>query len=179
MPSLILLNKPFKVLTQFTDSQGRPTLANYIQEKGFYAAGRLDNDSEGLLLLTNNGKLQNKITDPKHKLAKTYWVQVEGLMNEEALNKIRNGIMLKDGLTQPALAKSIIEPDIWARIPPIRERKHIPSSWIEISICEGKNRQIRRMTAAIGFPTLRLIRYSIGKWTIGDLQPGEYRKINN
>jgi len=172
---IILFNKPFDVLCQFTDDQGRTTLADYIKQKNVYAAGRLDRDSEGLLLLTDDGKLQNKITDPKNKMEKTYWVQVEGEITEHAVSQLKKGVTLKDGLTKPAKAKIISQPaDLWDREPPIRERKNIPTSWLQLSIKEGKNRQVRRMTAATGFPTLRLIRYSIGQWSIENINNGEY-----
>ena len=172
---IILLNKPFDVLCQFTDEQDRQTLANFIKQKNVYAAGRLDRDSEGLVVLTDDGDLQHKITDPKNKMKKTYWVQVEGEITEEAIKQLIKGIMLKDGLTKPAIAKIISEPEkLWPRNPPIRERKHIPTSWVELSITEGRNRQVRRMTAAIGFPTLRLIRYSIGNWTIDNIGSGNH-----
>ena len=172
---IILFNKPFDVLCQFTDDQGRATLADFIKQKNVYAAGRLDRDSEGLLLLTDDGKLQNKITDPKNKMEKTYWVQVEGEITEQAVSQLRKGVTLKDGLTKPAKAKIISQPaDLWDREPPIRERKNIPTSWLQLSIKEGKNRQVRRMTAATGFPTLRLIRYSIGQWSIENINNGEH-----
>ena len=172
---IILFNKPYDVLCQFTDEKGRSTLADFIKQENVYAAGRLDRDSEGLLILTDDGKLQHNITDPKNKMMKTYWVQVEGKINEDAIQQLRNGIKLKDGLTQPAQAKKISEPaNLWPRLPPIRERKHIPTSWLELSISEGRNRQIRRMTAATGFPTLRLIRYRIGEWTIDNINTGEH-----
>ncbi len=173
-PAILLLNKPFMVLCQFTDSEGRSTLADYVKKPGFYAAGRLDRDSEGLLLLTNNGTVQNRISDPKHKLEKTYWVQVEGTPKESDLEKLRKGITLKDGPTRPAKVRVMHEPDIWPRNPPIRVRVAIPDTWLEIKISEGRNRQIRRMTAAIGYPTLRLVRYAIGEWTVDKLQPGEH-----
>lgn len=174
---IVLFNKPFNILCQFTDKEGRKNLSDFIPIKNVYAAGRLDYDSEGLVVLTDDGKLQNKISDPEHKLEKIYWVQVEGIPNQIALNKVRKGIQLKDGLTKPAKIKLIGEPKIWDRIPPIRDRKNIPTSWLELKIIEGKNRQVRRMTSAIGHPTLRLMRYSIDDWTIDNLKPGEYRII--
>ena len=174
---IVLFNKPFNVLCQFTDKDGRKTLSDFIPIKNVYAAGRLDYDSEGLVILTDDGKLQNVISDPKHKLVKTYIVQIEGVPDDEALDKLRKGVLLKDGLTKPADVKLIDEPKIGRRIPPIRERKNILTSWIELKITEGKNRQVRRMTAAVGHPTLRLIRYSIGEWNIGKLKSGEYKII--
>lgn len=174
---IVVFNKPFNVLCQFTDKEGRKTLSDFIPIKNVYAAGRLDYDSEGLVVLTDDGKLQNEISDPKHKLVKAYFVQVENVPNDEALNRLCKGVLLKDGLTKPAEAKLIEKPKIWERIPPIRERKNIPTSWIELKIAEGKNRQVRRMTAAIGYPTLRLIRYSINEWNIGKLKSGEYKII--
>lgn len=178
MSNLLLFNKPFNVLCQFTDNSpnasDRKNLADYISHKGFYPAGRLDRDSEGLLLLTNDGKLQHTISDPKHKLPKTYLVQVEGDVTAEAIKQLQKGVLLKDGLTRPAQAKKISPPLwLWKRTPPIRERKHIPSSWIELTITEGKNRQVRRMTAAVGFPTLRLVRIKIGHWHLQELEPGQ------
>lgn len=175
----ILFNKPFGVLSQFTDKgiegSPRPTLSNYIDVPGVYAAGRLDRDSEGLIVLTSDGKLQAKIAHPKYKAPKTYWVQVEGTITEDALAQLRSGVTLKDGLTKPAKTRAIAEPDIWNRDPPIRVRKSIPDSWLELTLTEGRNRQVRRMTAHVGFPTLRLIRAQIGDWRLGDLQPGQWR----
>lgn len=173
---LILFNKPFNVLCQFTDKEGRKNLSDFISFKNVYAAGRLDYDSEGLVVLTDDGKLQNQISDPNHKMIKTYWVQIENIPNESDLNKLRVGIKLKDGITRPAIVKLIDQPPkLWERVPPIRQRKNISTSWIELKITEGRNRQVRRMTAAIGYPTLRLIRYSIGNWNLKDLKSGEFK----
>ena len=175
MSKIILLNKPYGVLCQFTDRQGRPTLADYVDDKDVYAAGRLDKDSEGLVVLTDDGALQHKITDPKNKMEKTYWVQLEGEISDEALQALAKGIELNDGKTRPAKAKRIEQPaSLWPRVPPIRERKNIPTSWLELSIKEGRNRQVRRMTAAVGFPTLRLIRYRVGSWTIDGIDNGKF-----
>jgi 23S rRNA pseudouridine2457 synthase len=176
---LILFNKPFNVLCQFTDKDGRRTLSDYIKIKNVYAAGRLDYDSEGLVILTDDGKLQNKISDPENKMEKSYLVQLEGIPTETDLEKLKKGIKLKDGITKPAKVKIIDDPKVWERNPPIRERKNIPTSWLELKIVEGKNRQVRRMTAAISYPTLRLIRYSVGEWNINNLQPGEYKILNS
>ena len=176
MATLLLFNKPYGVLSQFTSSEGHATLADYIHEPGIYAAGRLDKTSEGLLVLTDDGALQNRISSPKYKKSKTYWVQVEGEPTDEALARLRKGVELKDGWTRPAKARRMVAPDVWERTPPIRERKSVPTAWIELSITEGRNRQVRRMTAAVGYPTLRLIRVAVGDWNLGDLQPGESRK---
>jgi 23S rRNA pseudouridine2457 synthase len=176
MGRILLFNKPFGVICQFSTDGLHPTLADYIPVPEFYPAGRLDTDSEGLLVLTDDGLLQHRITDPKHKLAKTYWVQVEGVPDTAALEKLRCGVSLKDGMTQPAGANLMEEPAIlWPRNPPVRERRAIPTSWLELTIREGKNRQVRRMTAAVGFPTLRLIRYRIGEWTLDGLEQGKWR----
>lgn len=180
-PVLVLLNKPFNTLCQFTGEAHDSTLADFIKIKDIYAAGRLDKDSEGLLLLTNDGSLQHKISHPKHKMTKTYWVQVEGEITDEALQLLTEGVILKDGNTKPAKANIIDigkqSLKLWQRDPPVRFRKNIPTSWISLTIKEGKNRQVRRMTAAVGFPTLRLIRVSVGDWAVNGLQPGEYRVL--
>lgn len=183
MTRLIRFNKPYDVLPQFTDrgSQDslRTTLSKYIDCPGVYAAGRLDRDSEGLMLLTDNGRLQSWITDPKHKIEKTYWVQVEGIPDDNALKSLAEGIELKDGKTKPAKVRRIPEPTgLWLRTPPVRIRETVPDSWIELSINEGRNRQVRRMTAAAGYPTLRLIRCSIGAWTLDGLAQGAWEDLD-
>lgn len=172
---LILFNKPFRVLCQFTDEKGRQTLSDYIKIPEVYAAGRLDYDSEGLVVLTDDGRLQHFIADPGHKLPKTYLAQVEGVPDKAAIEKLRKGVLLNDGITRPAQAELIDEPNIWARVPPIRFRQNIPTGWIKLTITEGRNRQVRRMTAAVGFPTLRLIRVKIGPWKLEGLKPGEWK----
>ena len=180
MAILILFNKPFGVLCQFTNQEGHPTLADYITTTNVYPAGRLDKNSEGLLLLTDDGKLQHEITDPKHKLEKTYLVQVEGDITEDALKQLRDGVKLKDGITRPAKARKINEPkNLWPRNPPIRERKNSPTSWIELIITEGRNRQVRRMTAAVGHPTLRLIRSRVGEWQLQHLEIGKFITVQS
>ncbi|HSC67544.1 MAG TPA: pseudouridine synthase [Cellvibrio sp.] len=175
MATLVLFNKPFGVLSQFTDSENRPTLAQYIKMPNVYPAGRLDHDSEGLLLLTDDGDLQHHISHPAHKQPKTYWVQVEGAPNSYALTKLRQGVELNDGMTQPAEVRLIPPPKLWERVPPIRERANIPTQWLEIIITEGRNRQVRRMTAAVGHPTLRLVRIKIGNWTLEGIEQGKYK----
>lgn len=177
MPRLILLNKPYGVLTQFRASEHGPTLTDLIRLPGVHPAGRLDKDSEGLLLLTDDGRLQHRLTDPRHKLPKTYWVQVEGVPTEEALERLRRGVMLDDRKTRPATVRLLLDPDLWPRDPPVRFRKHIPTSWLEVILTEGRNRQVRRMTAAVGYPTLRLVRVAIGPYTLGGLAPGEWREV--
>lgn len=176
MYRLILFNKPFRVMCQFTDSAGRATLTRYISTSEVYAAGRLDFDSEGLVVLTDAGHIQHLITDPRHKLPKTYLAQVEGIPSEQAIRQLSRGVRLNDGMTLPAKARLIEPPTLWERDPPIRYRKNIPTSWIRLTITEGRNRQVRRMTAAVGYPTLRLIREKIGPWELGALQPGEWKE---
>jgi 23S rRNA pseudouridine2457 synthase len=183
MATLILFNKPFQVLSQFTDDsqstagKKRGTLADWISIPSVYPAGRLDFDSEGLLLLTDDGPLQHRIASPGKKTPKTYWVQVEGEPDGRALQALRQGVMLKDGKTAPAKAESMQVPNLWPRNPPVRYRETTPTSWISITITEGRNRQVRRMTAAVGFPTLRLVRYAIGEWTLENLAPGDHHAL--
>ena len=178
MSRLILFNKPYQVLSQFTDGEGRQTLADYIDIPAVYAAGRLDRDSEGLLLLTDDGKLQQRLSNPRYKNWKTYLTEVEGTPQTEQITRLQQGVTLKDGPTLQAKARVIDEPvSLWPRHPPVRFRKSIPTNWVEIKIREGRNRQIRRMTAAVGLPTLRLIRTQIGEWKLEELPPGEWREI--
>jgi 23S rRNA pseudouridine2457 synthase len=177
---VILFNKPFNVLSQFTDKgnegSDRKTLSEFIDVPGVYAAGRLDRDSEGLLVLTDNGRLQARIANPRNKMAKTYWAQLEGEVTDAALQSLQQGVSLKDGKTRPAKARRMSEPaGLWPRVPPVRYRKSVPDCWIELTLSEGRNRQVRRMTAAVGFPTLRLIRYRIGDWTLAGLDSGRWR----
>ena len=176
MPRLILFNKPYGVLTQFRASAHGPTLADCIRVPGVHPAGRLDKDSEGLLLLTDDGRLQHRLSDPRHKLPKTYWVQVEGVPTEQALERLRRGVVLEGRRTRPAKVRGIPAPELWPREPPIRFRQHIPTSWLEVVLTEGRNRQVRRMTAAVGYPTLRLVRVGIGPYTLEGLAPGEWRE---
>jgi len=176
MARLILLNKPFGVLCQFSGENDTPRLGDYLHVPGVYPAGRLDKDSEGLVLLTDDGRLQHCISDPRHKLPKIYWVQVEGIPDEAALRRLRQGVELRDGLTRPAEVEPMAEPDVPPRDPPIRYRAAIPTSWIRLTLREGRNRQVRRMTAAVGYPTLRLIRYAVGPWTLDGLAPGQWRE---
>ncbi|RVU04941.1 pseudouridine synthase [Novosphingobium umbonatum] len=180
MARLILLNKPYGTLSQFTDSSmdaPRSTLSDYVDVKGVYPAGRLDRDSEGLLLLCDDGRLQARIADPRFKMAKTYLVQVEGEARDEALDALRRGVMLKDGMTLPAQVEAMDPPALWDRDPPVRFRKSVPDGWLKLTIREGRNRQVRRMTAAVGLPTLRLVRWQIGDWTLEGIAPGEWREI--
>lgn len=177
MSDVIVLNKPFNVLSQFTDETGRDTLGQYIEQQGFYPAGRLDRDSEGLLLLTNDGRIQHLISHPRHKMDKTYWAQVEGEIDTQACQRLLSGVELKDGLAVALQAERIATPDIWSREPAVRFRQSIPTSWLKLVINEGRNRQVRRMTAAVGYPTLRLIRVAIGPWQLGELKPGEWELL--
>lgn len=177
MSRVLLFNKPWGVLTQFTDREGRPTLADFIPEPDVHAAGRLDRDSEGLVVLTNDGRLQARLSDPRHHTSKTYWVEVEGAPANEALQALRDGVELRDGPTRPARVERMPVPEIWPRDPPVRVRKHIPTCWLAITLTEGRNRQVRRMTAAVGHPTLRLVRYRVASWTIDGIPPGQYLQI--
>ena len=174
---IVLFNKPFRVLSQFTTEGDKSVLADYIDVPGVYCAGRLDYDSEGLLVLTDDGKLQQRIANPAFAKTKGYWVQVEGEPGEADLEKLREGVRLKDGLTRPASVTAISAPAVWPRVPPIRERKSVPTSWLKLGISEGRNRQIRRMTAHIGYPTLRLIRYRVGEWSVAGLPVGGYKVL--
>jgi 23S rRNA pseudouridine2457 synthase len=178
MSIVVLFNKPYGVLCQFSPQSGRHTLKDFLPQSDVYPAGRLDADSEGLVLLTADGALQHRITDPAHKLPKTYLVQVEGVPTESALEQVRSGVALTGFTSRPAMAREIDAPTwLWVRTPAVRDRRAIPTRWLEITLSEGKNRQVRRMTAAVGLPTLRLIRYAIGKWTIADIEPGHWREI--
>jgi 23S rRNA pseudouridine2457 synthase len=176
MARVILFNKPYLVLCQFTDTRGRATLGDYIPVPNIYPAGRLDLDSEGLVVLTDHGALQSRISNPRTKIAKTYWVQVEGIPAADTLRRLSEGVRLRDGMTKPARVALIGPPDVWPRTPPIRERRSIPTTWLALTLVEGRNRQVRRMTAAVGYPTLRLIRQAVGPWELGSLQPGEWRE---
>ena len=178
MSKILLFNKPYGVMTQFTSTEGRPTLADYIPVPGVYAAVRLDADSEGLVVLTDDGAIQARISHPRHKLEKTYWAQVEGIPDANALARLRGGLDLGDFHTRPCRAETISEPNkLWPRDPPIRFRQAIPTTWLEIVLAEGKNRQVRRMTAKVGHPTLRLIRWAVGAWNLQDLAPGSWREL--
>ncbi|MCG6120024.1 MAG: pseudouridine synthase [Blastomonas sp.] len=178
MSRLILFNKPYGVICQFSRDGDRPTLADFIEVPGVYPAGRLDHDSEGLVLLTADGRLQARIADPKFKMAKTYLAQVEGTITDEALAALRKGVQLKDGMTRPAEASAIADPELWPRDPPVRFRKTVTDGWISLTIREGRNRQVRRMTAAVGFPTLRLVRQAVGPWSVEGIEPGTWRAVD-
>jgi 23S rRNA pseudouridine2457 synthase len=174
---VILFNKPWGVLTQFTDREGRPTLADYLPMPGVYPAGRLDRDSEGLVVLTDDGRLQARLSDPAHHAGKTYWVEVEGIPDAAALSALREGVLLRDGPTRPARVEPMDPPQVWPRDPPVRVRRHIPTAWLALTLTEGRNRQVRRMTAAVGHPTLRLIRYRVASWTLDGIPPGGWLEI--
>ncbi len=178
MATLVLFNKPYGVQTRFTDPAGRATLADYVPVTDVYPCGRLDADSEGLLVLTDDGRLQHRLSDPRHKQPKTYWAQVEGIPDDAAITRLARGVVLRDGPTAPAQARRMAAPALWDREPPIRVRAAIPTSWIELTIHEGRNRQVRRMTAAVGFPTLRLVRWSVGPWTLDGLASGAWRSLH-
>lgn len=177
MGRLFVFNKPFGVLTRFRDEAGRPTLADYLHLPGVHPAGRLDRDSEGLLLLTDDGRLQQRLTDPRFKLPKVYWAQVEGSPDREALAHLERGVVIEGRKTRPARVEAIAEPALWPRDPPIRFRRHIPTTWLRLTLTEGRNRQVRRMTAAVGHPTLRLVRYAVGPWTLDGLAPGAWHEV--
>jgi 23S rRNA pseudouridine2457 synthase len=174
---VILLNKPFGVLTKFTDEGGRPTLADHLQVPGVYPCGRLDQDSEGLLVLTDDGALQARLSHPRFSKQKVYWVQVEREPDEAAVRQLVSGVLLNDGPARAVQARRMEEPALWERVPPVRFRKSVPTAWLELTLDEGRNRQVRRMTAAVGFPTLRLVRVSVGEYTLGELQPGQWREV--
>ncbi|AGA31932.1 Ribosomal large subunit pseudouridine synthase E [Thioalkalivibrio nitratireducens DSM 14787] len=177
MARILLFNKPWGILTQFTDRDGRPTLADYVPVPGVHAAGRLDRDSEGLVVLTDDGRLQARLSDPRYGATKTYWVQVEGEPGAAALERLREGVLLRDGPTRPARVEPIAAPPLPPRNPPVRERRRIPTRWLAITLAEGRNRQVRRMTAAVGHPTLRLVRYRVASWTIDGIEPGCHLQI--
>ena len=178
MARILILNKPYGALCQFTDAGGRATLKDWVKVPGVYPAGRLDRDSEGLVVLTDDGRIQTAVSDPRHALEKGYWVQVEGVAGEAALEQLRRGLTLADGPTLPAEARRIPEPALWPRDPPIRFRRAIPTDWLEVRLREGRNRQVRRMTACVALPTLRLVRFQVGPWCLEDLQPGEWREAD-
>ena len=178
MARILILNKPYGALCQFTDAGGRPTLKDWVGVPGVYPAGRLDRDSEGLVVLTDDGRIQAAVANPRHALEKGYWVQVEGVAEEEALERLRSGPTLADGPTRPARARRIAEPALWPRDPPVRFRRAIPTDWLEVRLREGRNRQVRRMTASVGLPTLRLVRFQVGPWRLDGLQPGEWREAD-
>jgi len=174
---VLLFNKPFGVLTKFTDSEGRPTLADFVRVPGVYPAGRLDRDSEGLLVLTDDGRLQERLSHPRHGKSKTYWVQVERVPDDAALQALRDGVAIKGGRTRPAQVQAIAPPELWDRDPPVRFRKSVPTAWLELTLTEGRNRQVRRMTAAVGHPTLRLVRVRVGPYGLDGLPPGTWREV--
>ncbi len=175
---VLLFNKPYGVLTKFTDGEGRLTLADFIDVPGVYPAGRLDKDSEGLLVLTDDGKLQERLSHPRFRKEKTYWAQVERVPETAALQRLRAGVDIKGGRTRPAKVRSMEPPTLWERDPPVRFRKSVPTAWLELTIAEGRNRQVRRMTAAVGHPTLRLVRVAVGDYTLGELEPGSWKEVD-